>query len=204
MHTYSLNYIFCWSTVTASSLFCLMRQALLISIWQLSAILLLISSPLKLYQVGWGQMHIFKFLQKYLIGFKHRLWLGHSSTFTELSTIYSCCVLRVIVLLEEESSAQSAGLNALDWVFIKDISIFWCIEIFFYSDESFSPCCWKTASYQHTLLLGWYSAGDDQRFPSNIMLGIEVHQTTKSFLKSFRSFFANSKCVFMCLHWREN
>ncbi len=146
-----------------------MRQALLISIWQLSAILLLIYSPLKLYQVGWGQMHIFRFLQKYLIGFKQRLWLGHSSTFTELSTIYSCCVLCVIVLLEEESSAQSAGLNVLDWVVIKDISIFWCIEIFFYSDESFSPCCWKTASYQHTLLLGWYSAGDDQRFPSNII-----------------------------------
>ncbi len=46
----------------------MMLQALLIIIWQLSAILLLSSSPLKLCQVGWVQMHIFRFLQKYLIG----------------------------------------------------------------------------------------------------------------------------------------
>ncbi len=64
------------------SFFCLMLQALLINIWQLSAICLLSSSPLKLGQVGWGQTHIFMFLQKYLIGFKLRLWLGHSRTFT--------------------------------------------------------------------------------------------------------------------------
>ncbi len=43
------------------------------------------SSPLKLCQVGWGQMHIFRFLQKYFVGFKQRLWLGHSRTFTELT-----------------------------------------------------------------------------------------------------------------------
>ncbi len=62
-----------------------MRQTLLISIWLLSAILLLTSSSLKLCQVGWGQTHTFRFLQKYLIGFKLSLWLGHSRTFTELS-----------------------------------------------------------------------------------------------------------------------
>ncbi len=95
-----------------------MRQALLISIWQLSAIPLT-SSPLKLCQVGWVQTHIFRFLQKYLIGFKLRLWLGHSRTFTELSISHSCCVFRFIVLLKGKSSAQSEVLNALDWVFIK-------------------------------------------------------------------------------------
>ncbi len=72
------------------------------------------SSPLKLCQVGWGQTHIFRFLQKYLIGFNPRLWLGHSRTFTELSISHSCCVLRVIVLLEVEPSVQSEVLNALD------------------------------------------------------------------------------------------
>ncbi len=101
--------------------FCLMLQALLINIWQLSAICLLISSPLKLCQVGWGQMHIFRFLQKYLIGFKRRLWLGHSKTFTALCIRHSCCALRVIVLLKGEPSAQSEVLNALNWVFIKAI-----------------------------------------------------------------------------------
>ncbi len=64
-------------------------------------------------------MHIFRFLQKYLIGFNLRLWLGHSRTFTELCIRHSCCVLRVIVLLEGEHSAQSEVLNALDYVFIK-------------------------------------------------------------------------------------
>ncbi len=45
------------------------------------------------------------------------------------------------------------------------------------------PCHWKNSPtawgcYQHTLLLDWYSAGDEQSwFPSNMMLGIEVHQT---------------------------
>ncbi len=38
----------------------MMRQALHIIIWQLSAIFLL---RLKLCQVGWGQTHIFRFLQ---------------------------------------------------------------------------------------------------------------------------------------------
>ncbi len=165
-----------------------MRQALLISIWQLSAILLLTSSPLKLCQVGWGQTHIFRFLQKYFIGFKPRLWLGHSSTFTDLSISHSCCVLRVIVLLEGEPSAQSEVLNALDWVFIKVISIFWCIELFFYSDESLSPCCWKTALQHEAATSTLYF----------------LDGTLHVIWGSFRCFFANSKCVFMCLHWRED
>ncbi len=42
-----------------------------------------------------------------------------------------------------------------------------------------SPTSW--GCYQHTLLLGWYSAGDEQSwFPSNVMLRIEVHQTRES------------------------
>ncbi len=112
-----------------------MRQALLINFCQLSAICLFTSQALS---GRMGQMHIFRFLQKYLIGFKSRLWLGHSRTFTELCISHSCCMLRVIVLLEGES-ARSEVLNALDWVFIKAISIFWCIELFFYS-EFLGPC----------------------------------------------------------------
>ncbi len=114
------------------------RQALHIIIWQLSTILLLTSSPLKLFRAGWGQTHIFRFLQKYLTVFKLKLWLGFSKTFTELCISHSCCVLWVTVMFEGEPSAQSEVLNALDWVFII-ISIFWCIEFFFYSDESLSP-----------------------------------------------------------------
>ncbi len=83
-----------------------MRQALLISIWQSSAIHLLASSPLKLCQVGSSRRTCFGFLQKYLIGFKLRLWLGYSRIFTALCRSHYCCVLRVIVLLEGKPSAH--------------------------------------------------------------------------------------------------
>ncbi len=180
-----------------------MQQALLINIWQLSAICLLTSSPLKLFQVGWGQMHILGFLQKYLIGFKSRLWLGQ--TFTALCISQSCCMLRVTVLLEGKPSAQSVVLN---------VSIFlvhWAFLLFWWVPQSLllknSPIAW--GCYQHTLLLGWYSAGDEQSwFPSNMMLRIEVYQTREScFLESegpLGAFFVNSKCVFFCLHWGED
>ncbi len=78
-------------------------------------------------------------------GFSRNIPLGSLQFTSKLSTSHSCCVLRAIVLLEGEPSVQSEVLNALDWVFIKAISIFWCIELFFYSDESLSPCHWKTA-----------------------------------------------------------
>ncbi len=94
----------------------MIRQALLITIWQLSASPLHISSSC---QVGWGQMHIFRFLQKFLTGFNTRLWLGHSRTFTELSISHSCCVFRVIVLLDGEPSAQSEVLYALGLVSLR-------------------------------------------------------------------------------------
>ncbi len=38
---------------------------------------------------------MFRFIQKYLIGFNLRLWPGHSKTFTEMSLNNSCCVFRV-------------------------------------------------------------------------------------------------------------
>ncbi len=104
-----------------------------------------------------------RFLQKYFDWVQAQAGTLTITDITELSISHSCCVLRVTVLLEGEPSEV---LNALDWVFIKAISVFWCIELYFYSDESLSPCCWKTApqheQYQHTLLLGRYSACDEQ------------------------------------------
>ncbi len=160
-----------------------MQQALLINIWQLSAICLLTSSPLKPCQVEWGQMHIFRFLQKCLIGFNPRLWLGHSRTVKELSISHSCCVFRVIVLLEGEPSAQSEVLNALDWTGYLYILVHWACILLWRVRQSLplknSPTAW--GCYHHTLLLGWYSACDGQSwFPSNMMLRIEVHQTRES------------------------
>ncbi len=85
-------------------------------------------------------------------GFSRHIWLGWSpgcgwatQRHSQRCISHSCCVLRVTVLLVGKRSAQSEVLNTLDWVFIKGISIFWCIELFFYSDESLCLCCWKTA-----------------------------------------------------------
>ncbi len=120
-----------------------MRQALLISIWNYLPIF---SSPLHLsssVRLDRADAHfqvspeIFDWVQSQAVA-------GQLKDI-ELYISHSWCVLRVIVLLEGEPSAQSEVLNALDWVFIKAISIFCCTERSFYSDESLSPCHWKTA-----------------------------------------------------------
>ncbi len=147
-----------------------MRKTLLINIWQVSAILHLTSSPLKLCKVGLGQTHIFTFLQKYLIGFKSRLWLGHSKTFTALCICHSCCVFRFIVLLESKPSAQSEVLNAL-WTgfLLRQSQYFGALSFSSILTSPSVPAAENSPSpysawgcYQHTLLLGWYSACDEQ------------------------------------------
>ncbi len=115
-------------------------------------------------------------------------------------------MLRVIVLLEGEPSAQSEVLNTLDRFFIKAISIFWCNELFFCSDESLSPWRWRTAP-QHeaatsTLYFwdGTLQVMSSAWFPSNMMLGIEAHQTTEySFSQSEGPLGAFCKFQ-MCFH----
>ncbi len=121
-------------------------------------------------------------------------------------------MFRVIVLLEDEPSAQSEVLNALDWVFIKALSIFWCIELFFYSDESLSPCRWKTAP-QHeaatsTLYFwdGTLQVMSSAWFPLNMMLGIEVHQTRESCFSESEgplAAFLQIPSVFSCIFAEE-
>ena len=53
--------------------------------------------------------------------------------------IYLGCGLRVIVLLEGKPLVGSEGLNALDQVFIKDISVLGLIQLFPNPDQSTSP-----------------------------------------------------------------
>lgn len=54
---------------------------------------------------------IFRFLQRWLIGFKSADWLGLSTRFTqsghESTLCYLGCVFRVIVLFDDEPSSQS-------------------------------------------------------------------------------------------------
>ncbi len=121
-----------------------MQQILHISIWYY---LPFFSSPLhlsRLCQVGWGRRTFSGSSRNIRLGSIPGCgWAtqGHSQ-----SCLYvSCSVLMGHCPVGRWTFCQSEVLNALDWVFIKAISIFWCIELFFYSDESLSPCCWKTA-----------------------------------------------------------
>ncbi len=128
-----------------------MQQTLLIKICQFSAICLLTSSPLKRCQVGWGQMHIFRFLQKYLTGFNHRLWLGHSKTSTELSISHSCCVLRVTVLLEVKPAARLRF-----WMLWTGFSLRLSLYIFFalrFSPTLMSPSVPAAEKQPHSMRL---------------------------------------------------
>ncbi len=115
-------------------------------------------------------------------------------------------MLRVIVLLEGKHSAQSEVLNALDWVFIKAISIFWRIKFssiltiqVSVPDAEEQPHSMRLL--QHTLLLGFYSACDVQcllSFKHDAWnWGSSDHRILFLTVRgSFRCCFANSSCVF--------
>ncbi len=94
----------------------------------------------------------------------------------------------------------------------KAVSIFWCIELFFYSDESLSPCRWKTAP-QHeastsTLYFwdGTLQVMSSAWFPSNMMLGIEVHQTRSYYFSQSEGplgAYLQILSVFSCVYTEE-
>ncbi len=99
----------------------------------------------------------------------------------------------------------------LDLFFIKAISIFWCIELFFYSDESLSPCRWKTAP-QHEAAAStlYFWDGTPQ-----VMSRADILQTWCLELRFIRPenlvshesegpLGAFSKCVSMRLNWSED
>ncbi len=162
-----------------------MRQALLINIWQLSAILLLTSSPLKLFQVGWGR--------RTFSGFSRNIWLGSSPGcgWATHGHSQSCLYATLAVCLGSLSCWKVNLLSSLRfWMLWTGFSYFGALS---FSSTLTSPSVTVVEKqpitwgcYQHTLLLGWYSAGDEQSwFPSNMMLRIEVHQTRESrFLQS--------------------
>ena len=115
------------------------------------------------------------------LGFKSGLWLGHSRTFRVVPRPLLCylgCVLRVVVLLDDEPSPQSEVQSALEQVFIKDVSGHCCIHLSLDPDWSPSFCSWKT-SPQHdaatTMLhcrdgIGQVMSG--AWFPPDMTLGI--------------------------------
>ncbi len=102
-------------------------------------------------------------------------------------------------------------LNALDWIFIKAISICLCIELLLTLTSLSVPAAEK---HPHSMRLrpahftfGMYSACDEQSwFPSNMMLGIEIHQTREScFTESDDPLgaFLQIRSVFSCVFTEE-
>ncbi len=141
------------------------------------------------------------------------IWLGSSSgsgwplkDITVLCISYSCCVLRVTVLLEGEPSAQSEVLNALDWISWRLSQYFGALSFFFYSDESLSTCCWKQHhstvlqpvhfNFGMVLCSAW--------FPLNMMLELRLIRPDNIISQSLRFFLgAFLLSVFSCVFTEE-
>ena len=68
-----------------------------------------------------------------IFGFKSGFWLGLEKTFRDLSRSHSCialgCVLRDVVLLDNELSPQSEVLSSLEQVIIKELSILCSVHL---------------------------------------------------------------------------
>ncbi len=149
-------------------------------------------SPIFLYKTsqapsGWmGNIgaSVFRSLQSWSITFKSGLWLRHSRTFTELSRSHSFVILAVCLGL---SSCWKMNLlpSLRFWIIIinaisinslminLNILVHWDFFLLWRVPQSLSlknsPTAW--GCFHHTLLLGWYSAGDEQSwFPSIMML----------------------------------
>ena len=104
------------------------------------------SHPLKLCQVEWGaSLHsYFQVSQRCSNPWSGWATQGHSETCPEV-TILRCldCVLRLVVLLEDEPSPQSKVLSALEQVFIKDL----CTLLPVPAAEKHPPTAWCRRSY---------------------------------------------------------
>ena len=99
------------------------------------------------------------------------------------------CVLWVIVLLEDEPSAQSEVLSTLDQVFIKDISVLCSVQLSLNPDQSPQSLLLKN-SPQHdaatTMLHCWDGAGQVMSgawFPPDMTLRIEAKQFSLGFIR---------------------
>ncbi len=132
---------------------------------------------------GWmGLDAHFQVSPEYLTGFNPRLWLGHSQ---------SCLLATLVVCLGSLSCWKLNLLHSLGfWVLWTGFSlrpsqylVHWAFFLLWRVLQSLllKNIPKHEAAYQNTLLLGWYSARDEQSwFPSNMKLGIEHHQTRES------------------------
>ncbi len=111
---------------------------------------------------GWMgniSVSVFRSIQSCSIGFKSRLWLHHSRTFTELSRSHSFVILAVCLGLFSCWKVNFLPSLRFRIIIINAISIFWCTELFFYPDETPVPV---TEKQPHSMRL----------FPAHFTFGI--------------------------------
>ncbi len=116
-------------------------------------------------------------------------------------------------MLEGELSAQSEVLSALSQVFIKDISVFSCIQLSVFSDHFPSPCRWKTPPLYDaaaTMLHRWdgiMQVISSAWFPSDMNKELRFIRPENLFFfivsELFGCIFVNSNHYFMYLYWGE-
>ena len=135
---------------------------------------------------------IFRLLQRFSIGFKSGLWLGHS----RIRPLCLGWVLMVIVLLSGEPSAQSA----LDQGFIKDISVLCSVQLSLNYDQYPSSSHWKTPAQNDavtTMLHRWDGIGQ-------VMSGAWFPQTVQSWFHQTReSCFSQSILVVLYIEGKS-
>ncbi len=125
-----------------------------------------------------------------------------------LSTSHFCCVLKVFVLLEGESSAQPEVLNALDWVFIKALNILvhWLWRVLSVPNAEKQPHSMRLIP-EHNFWDVTLQVMSNSWLSWKLMLGIEVHQTREScFSQSEDPFgaFLQITSMFSCVFTEES
>ncbi len=152
-------------------------------------------------------MHIFRFLQKYLIGFNPRLWLGHSRTFTDLSISHTCCVCVGPLSCWKVNLLPSIRFGMLWNVFSLRLSQYFG-ALSFSSTLTF-PSVPASEKQLHSILYFWDGTLHVMRsawFPSNMMLGIEVHQTREYYFSQSEGplgDFLQILSLFSCVYTEE-
>ena len=131
------------------------------------------------------------------------------------------CVLRVIVLLEGEPSAQSEVLSALDQVFIENISVLCTVQLSFKPDQIGGPIP-ASVKPSHSMMLPppcftagmvlgrwWVLRGFPQTWrlelwpTSSVLVSSDQRILFLTGWESFGCFFfPNSKRTFLCLSLR--
>ncbi len=150
-------------------------------------------------------------------GSKSQLWLGHSRMFIMSSLRHSCIVLAVCVgwlSCWKVNFQPSLSFWVLWTRFIKDISVFSCIQLSAFSEHFTRPCRWKTPPLHDAVLHRWDGIMQvmirSAWFPSDMNKELRFIRPENLIIiiffivwGLFGCIFVNSNQGFMYLYWGE-